>query len=257
MPSRKVTGIRGAPLLLVGLLMVGGVWTALRLRRPASETTVPTAAPAPTTGSSDAADTAIQASALPDPAATATGVGGAPSPLAATTTAPIEPPSAAPPVNQPATATDSSAAPAGALGLGESSRGGRLGGVYRLRALRTGEHDGFTRVVWELSADDEVRAQDAPFWETLEQANRQEPKAAAVLDGCCHIRLRLADTYAMDFAGALNLDTPAGGPVNGVRVLPLEDDSSLTFAIDLPAPAPYTVSVLTAPLRIVIDVYRP
>lgn len=251
------SGARGSSLLLLGLLLAGGLWTVRRLSRPAPETIVPTAVLTPTPGRGETAAAALQASALPDPAATATGVGGAPSPLAASPTAPIEPPSAAPPVNQPATAADSSAAPAGALGLGESSRGGQLGGVYRLRALRSGEHDAFTRVVWELSADDEERAQEAPLWEVLEQANSQDPLSAEVLAGSCHIRLRLADTYALDVAGALNLDTPAGGPVSGVRLLPLADDSSLTFAIDLPAPAPYTVSVLTAPLRIVIDVYRP
>lgn len=250
------SGARGSSLLLLGLILVGGLWTARRLSQPAPETTVPTADPDPTPGRFETADAALQASALPDPAATATGVGGAPAPLAAATTAPTEPPSA-PPVNPPVTAANSSAAPAGALGMGQSARGGRLGGVYRLQALRTGEHDGFTRVVWELSADDEERAEEAPLWEVLERANSQDPLSAEVLAGNCHIRLRLADTYAMDVAGALNLDTPAGGPVSGVRLLPLADDSSLTFAIDLPAPAPYTVSVLKAPLRIVIDVYRP
>lgn len=248
------SGARGSALLLLGLLLVGGLWTARRLSQPASETTVPTAAPDPTPGPFETVDAALQASTLPDPAATTTGVG-APSPPAAATTEPTEPPTT-PPMNRP-TAGNSSAAPAGALGMGQSARGGRLGGVYRLRALRSGEHDAFTRVVWELSADDEARADEAPLWEVLEQANNQDPLSAEVLAGSSHIRLRLADTYAMDVAGALNLDTPAGGPVSGVRLLPLADDSSLTFAIDLSAPALYTVSVLKAPLRIVIDVYRP
>jgi hypothetical protein len=246
---------RATSLGLLGLLLVGGLWTARRLSQPASETAGPTAAPEPTPARFATADAALQASALPD-SATAPSVGGVPSPLAITTTVPAEPPSA-PPVDRPATAADGSSAPAGALGMGQGARGGRLGGVYRLRDLRSGQHDGFTRVVWELSADDGERAQEAPLWEVLQQANEQDPQAVGVLAGRYHIRLRLADTYAMDTAGALSLDTPPGGPVSGVRLLPLADDSSLTFAIDLPAPAPYTVSVLKAPLRIVIDVYRP
>lgn len=67
----------------------------------------------------------------------------------------------------------------------------------------------------------------------------------------------MSDTYAMNFVGSMSLDTPATGPVNGVRLLPLADDSSLSFAVDLAEPAPYTVTVLQAPLRIVVDVYRP
>lgn len=148
--------------------------------------------------------------------------------------------------------------PADALGLGQGTQGGRLGSIYRLQGLRQGEHPGFTRLVWELRADPPATTQtEGPLWEIVEEANRAEPKAAALLEGCCHIRLRLADTYAEDFVGALSLSPAPSGPVRGTRILPMEDDSSLTFAIDLAEPAPYTVTLLQEPLRVVVDVYRP
>ena len=156
-----------------------------------------------------------------------------------------------------ATTEAPASAPADALRLGQGAQGGRLGAIYELVGLRTGEHGAFTRAVWELATADQTQGQLEPLWEVVQQRNDQEPKAAGILDGSCHIRLRLADTYAMNFVGSLRLDAPAGAAINGIRILPMEDDSSLVFAVDLAEPAPYTVTVLQAPLRIVLDVYRP
>jgi hypothetical protein len=176
--------------------------------------------------------------------------------VAATRLVPTEPPPR-PPTAQRPPARPTGAVPAAALRLGMSARGGGLGAIYELAGLRTGEHEGYTRVVWELTTADEAQNPSAPLWEAVEQTNDWEPQVAGILEGSCHIRLRLADTYAMDFVGPLSIDAAAGGIVKGVRVLPMQDDSSLTFAIDLAEPAPYTVTVLQAPLRIVVDVYRP
>lgn len=250
---------RSTAVLLAGLaLVVGGLWTTWSLGRRPADAPIPTgptpAAPAVgNPGATDAADDLRPST--PTVVATAS-PSAADASIAATRLGPTEPPPR-PPTAQRPPARPTAAAPAAALRLGMPAQGGRLGAIYELAGLRTGEHEGYTRVVWELTTADEAQNPSAPLWEAVEQTNDREPQVAGILEGSCHIRLRLADTYAMDFVGPLSIDAAAGGIVKGVRVLPMQDDSSLTFAIDLAEPAPYTVTVLQAPLRIVVDVYRP
>lgn len=236
-----------APALFLALLGLGPV--ACRSAHRQSLPPPPAAEARPTLTAADPAATSTagristtQQSSLPTTAAPA-------APVAALPTAQAS--------QAPARPDAPNRAPAGALGLGEGTKGGRLGRVYRLEGLRQGEHPGFTRLVWQLATDSPGEDAEGPLWEIVEEVNQAEPKAAALLKGCCHLRLRLADTYAQDFVGALSLDPAPGGPVLGTRLLPMEDDSSLTFAVDLAEPAPYTVTVLQGPLRVVVDLYRP
>lgn len=262
---------RGRPLLLVALLpalVLAPAACRARHRQalpPAPVAEAPSAAPLATAQPEHLAGTS-QAPRLPTPDSsggprlegTATALA-----LAVATAGRLATEAAAPPPARPAATAirqatpPSGGPPAGALGLGQGAKGGRLGAIYRLEGLRQGEHAGFTRLVWQLSAEPAAKDAEGPLWEIIQEANQAEPKAAALLEGCCHIRLRLADTYAQDYVGALSLSPAPGGPVRGTRLLPMEDDSSLTFAIDLAEAAPYTVTVLQDPLRVVVDVYRP
>lgn len=257
--ASKGSVARTTAVLLAGLaLLAGGLWTTRSPDRPTANAPIPTEAPATAPGSPSTPAAVASTDLRPRSDATVvatTDPTSADASVAATRLVPTDPPPR-PPTDR-TLARPTAAAPAAALRLGMPAQGGRLGAIFALAGLRTGEHEGYTRVVWELTTADGAQNPSAPLWEAVEQTNDREPKAAGILEGSCHIRLRLADTYAMDFVGPLSIDAAAGGTVNGVRILPMQDDSSLTFAIDLEEPAPYTVTVLQEPLRIVVDVYRP
>lgn len=195
----------------------------------------PTAPPPPFPPAADAAPSAAPPTAAPIALATALPAT-APPPSAAPPT--LAPPSAAAPTGAPPTAVG--ALPPAAGLIGKRLAGGVLGAGYHLAAIRTGEHDGFTRVVWEMD-----EAAGAPRWSAL---LRRDVEGTAVID------ITLADVVAVDKPGAMAAQAVQSPVVDSVRPRRLEDDAVLAFAIRLARPAGYAVTLLEAPVRVVVDV---
>lgn len=214
----------------------GGTPVGLVGATPAGAVAGATVAPA---GSALPAETALV------PAMTVPAVAATPGPLAtareAPTAAPIFPTTAAPsgPTTPPPTA--GAPAPRADALLGQTVEGGAIGATYRLAAMRSGEHAGFTRLVWELR-----EATGTPRYTAT------EVEAAG---GGARIELTLRDVYAQDFAGTLSLSVAGSPVVTGVSPLPLHDDAALGFAVALARPARFEVAALENPVRIVVDVY--
>ena len=140
--------------------------------------------------------------------------------------------------------------------LGQKVSGGS-GGISDLLELRSGEHDGLTRVVWELAARADLKPGDAPNFSAVEHSNQNAPETVgAKLEGPARIEMVLQDVYGYDFLGTMSLDTPASSVMRGLRLLRVEDDATLAFAIDLNRPARYSVTILDDPPRIVLDIYQ-
>jgi len=168
-------------------------------------------------------------------------------PLGATTV-----PGAAPTVAV-ATSPAPTDAPDGFLGL--SAAGGAVGSIYSLTDLRTGEHDGFTRIVWELS-----QTGSTPSFTAVERSNTTEPPAGGSVAGAARIEVLLVDTSAMGIAGKLPLATPDSPVVQGVSIGLTEDDSRLLFAVALAEPARFEIVSLEDPAaatRLVLDIFHP
>lgn len=200
-------------------------------------------------GAAAGATAALPGGALPAatalrPAMTVPAVAATPGPLAtareAPTAAPIFPTTAAPSGPTPPPTAGAPAPRADAL-LGQTVEGGAIGATYRLAAIRSGEHAGFTRLVWELR-----EATGTPRYTAT------EVEAAG---GGARIELTLRDVYAQDFAGTLSLSVAGSPVITGVSPLPLHDDAVLGFAVALARPARFEVAALENPVRIVVDVY--
>lgn len=156
--------------------------------------------------------------------------------------------------SQPPGAAASATAPTGAGDyIGLSAQGGVIGDTYNLTDLRVGEHEGFTRIVWELD-----QTGGSPRFEAVERSNVSEPISGMSLAGAARIEVTLHDTQALQMAGRVAVDTPASGVVRGVQIVPNVDDSLLTFAVVLDRPARFEIVALEVegtPTRIVLDVY--
>lgn len=154
----------------------------------------------------------------------------------------VDPPTAA--ADRSPTATGPTAAapdPASFVGLAVS--GGQIGGAYQLVDLRSGEHPGFTRIVWELEAE----GGGIPRYEAVEEA---------VEGGGARIALSISDLYGYAFVGSLSADTPESAIVRGLRPTQSGDDALMRFEVELARPARFTLSALEAPLRLVLDVHE-
>ncbi|MEO8084953.1 MAG: hypothetical protein ABI780_14110 [Ardenticatenales bacterium] len=122
--------------------------------------------------------------------------------------------------------------------------GGKLGPSFHLAAIRTGEHDGYTRIVWEM---DETAG--APRWSAL---LRRDVEGTAVID------ITLSDVVAIQRPDAMAAQAVQSPVVDSVQPRRIQDDAVVGFAIRLARPAGYAVTLLEAPVRVVVDVaYAP
>lgn len=222
-PSRDRAAIASAARAALAALPI--VLAACRARPTAPAPTAPAADVAASEAPSGVPSTAApiaQASAAPPSAVPRT----------------IAPPTAAPPTGAPPTAVG--ALPPAADLLGRRLTGGVLGAAYHLAAIRTGEHDGFTRVVWEMD-----EAAGAPRWTAL---LRRDVEGTAVID------VTLADIVAVEKPGAMAAQAVQSPVVDSVQPRRMADDAVVAFAIRLARPAGYAVTLLEAPVRVVVDV---
>ena len=153
------------------------------------------------------------------------------------------PASSASPPAAPAATVSPSAAPAAASFIGSAVSGGQIGGSYQLVDLRSGEHAGFTRIVWELEGE----AGGIPRFEAVEELAE---------GGGARIGLSISDLYGYAFVGSLSADTPESPIVRGLRPTQGGDDALMRFDIALARPARFTLVALEAPLRLVLDVHE-
>lgn len=194
--------------------------------------------PAVATAGANAGDPAGLAPAMTVPAAGATAAPPTPVAAALPTDDQIFPTIGVPPA--PAATAATPGVDGGASLTGRTVEGGAIGATYRLAAMRSGEHAGFTRLVWEMR----------------EAAGTPKYTATAVeAPGGARIELTLRDVYAQDFAGPLSLAVAGSPVVTGVAPLPLQDDAALGFAVALSRAARFEVASLENPVRLVLDVY--
>lgn len=182
-------------------------------------------------------------------AATATRSAPLPSPTPLAPIVPTRPPHSGTVI---APVADASAVPSGTAGtpgtsfpdavllVGRRLEGGALGRTYHLDDVRTGEHPGFTRIVWAM---DEVAG--GPRWTTL---LRLDVEGTAVID------VVLSDVTAIAKPETLAAQSPQSPIVDSVQPQRVADDAALHFAIRLSRPTGYRVTVLEDPVRVVVDV---
>ena len=137
--------------------------------------------------------------------------------------------------------------------IGRSASGGS-GGIFSLVDLRSGEHEGLTRFVWEFESSENLAPGDAPFFEVIEHSNAGQPDLG--FEGLARIEVLFTDVYAYDFVGAMSLDTPESGVAKSMRTFPINDDAMLRFAIDIDEPSRFAVVALDDPPRLVLDVFE-
>lgn len=124
--------------------------------------------------------------------------------------------------------------------LGKPLVGGTLGPSFHLAAIRSGEHDGYTRIVWEMD-----EAAGAPRWSAL---LRRDVEGTAVID------ITLSDVVAIQQPDAMAAQAVQSPVVDSVQPRRIQDDAVVGFAIRLARPAGYAVTLLEAPVRVVVDV---
>jgi hypothetical protein len=128
-----------------------------------------------------------------------------------------------------------------------------------LSSVRVGVHEGYDRVVWEFSEGDRPRVR-VEYVDQPRQPGSGEPVAVA---GDAHLRLmaefatdRGAELYASDaegYDGPQRVD--GAGTAAVAEVVALGDfEANLQWAVGLDRQRPFRVTVLEAPLRIVVDV---
>jgi hypothetical protein len=127
----------------------------------------------------------------------------------------------------------------------------------QLTAVRVGDHDGFVRIVFDLSGDGTplyiVGYEDPPFLATSGDA--------VPVDGDAFLAVHLSparrhniDTGTPTYTGDLVLD-PDLGPVQ--QIVFIDDfEASMTWVIGLDGERAFTVTVLQDPLRLVVDVAK-
>ncbi|MFQ6058050.1 MAG: hypothetical protein ACE5MB_04105 [Anaerolineae bacterium] len=144
--------------------------------------------------------------------------------------------------------------------IGVSHEGGTLGDIWHLADIRMGLHPNRVRVVWEMQ---EARA-SAPHFTVVEVDNAltpfpSGPGGQTTYDpswGQARLDIVVSDLYAIGFPlqERLPLVAPENPVVTRVGLYPTYDDALMGFSIGLKHPAPYEVTTLTEPVRIVIDV---
>lgn len=169
------------------------------------------------------------ATATPRPTAAATATPRPASPVAAT----------ASPAASAAPSPDADLPDAAAM-LDKRLAGGAIGGTYHLDDVRTGDHAGFTRVVWAMT-----EAEGSPRWTALLRRD---------VEGTAVIEVTLADVMAIDKPAELSAQAVDSPIIDRVEPRRVADDAVLGFSIRLAHPAGYRVTVLEAPVRVVLDV---
>lgn len=179
--------------------------------------------------------------------------------------APTEEPEA-PPTQQPTGGEDPETDPGGpwtpAGELSRSAGGLGAGGPLFAPELRAGAHDGFDRIVLDLTGDQSETAQ--PGWVAAYQDE-------AVLDASGEPAQMAGESLLQVIVSGMAYPEPGdpvydGGPlrmqtpelgvvVEAVRTLPFEGQLQVLVGMS-GEPRPYRVLVLTDPMRVVIDVQR-
>lgn len=139
-----------------------------------------------------------------------------------------------------ASATPAAAFPNAALLIGKRLEGGAIGAIFHLDDVRTGEHPGYTRIVWAMDED-----AGTPRWTTL---LRRDVEGTAVID------VALYDVSAFAKPETLDAQSPQSPIVDSIRQQRVADDAELRFAVRLARPAGYRVTVIDGPVRVVLDV---
>ncbi|MCC7020013.1 MAG: hypothetical protein IT332_09680 [Ardenticatenales bacterium] len=139
-----------------------------------------------------------------------------------------------------ASSTPTAAFPNAAILIGKRLEGGAIGSIFHLDDVRTGEHPGYTRIVWAM--DEEA---GAPRWTTL---LRRDVEGTAVID------VALYDVSAFAKPETLDAQSPQSPIVDSIRQQRVADDAELRFAVRLARPAGYRVTVIDGPVRVVLDV---
>ncbi len=210
--------------------------------------------PVPTGGTPVGLAPTIEPTAAAAPSDVAGGAAATGAPAAATTAAEMPSATSTAAGDTASVAPEATPADTAADYIGLSAQGGTIGGAYELTDLRTGRHEGFTRIVWEL---DQVGS--SPQFEAVERSNTADPVSGASVAGAARIEVKLHDTYARQMTGRLSA-TALGSPiVLGVTPLPSRDDTLIVFAVALARPARFEVVSLedpSAPTRIVLDVFE-
>ena len=175
-------------------------WTAVALSAVLAGCRVrptPSIAPPPTTAAPLDVGGASDATAdSPDPAASATPL---PSP---TTLLPIVPTRTSPPS---ASATPTAAFPNAAVLIGKRLEGGAIGPIFHLDDVRTGEHPGYTRIVWAMDED-----AGAPRWTTL---------LRRVVDGTAVIDVARYDVSAFAKPETVDAQSPQSPILNSILAI--------------------------------------
>jgi hypothetical protein len=133
--------------------------------------------------------------------------------------------------------------------IGVTVEGGAIGQIYQLMDVRTGEHDGFTRIVWELD-----RKGDAPLFKAVQLEGSVDS-----MPGSAHIEVVLHDVHAFLIPEIPEIDATDSPAVVGVRHATIYDDSLMGWNVALDSPSVFEIRALvsdSAPTRIVLDVYH-
>lgn len=187
--------------------------------------------PRPTAADASVAAATAAATSTPRPTAAATAPPRPASPAAAT----VVPAATAAPVPSP-----DDGLPGAAAVLGKRLEGGAVGGTYHLDDVRTGRHEGFTRVVWAMA-----EAEGTPHWTALLRRD---------VEGTAVIEITLADVMAIEKPAELSAQAVDSPIVDRLEPRRVADDAVLGFSVRLAQPAGYRVTVLEAPVRVVLDI---
>lgn len=190
--------------------------------------------PTPSATTADATATTSTATGTATSPATATAPPGATTPAGATSTA-TTPPGSTDPVDVPGNAASQSAA---AL----------------LTAVRIGAHPTFDRIVFEF-ADEVLPPAHIEYVASAEQCGSG---AAVTVPGNAILEVRLDQTNAHNESGQTTAPrevpgTGAGGSIAGA-INTCDFEAVVTYAVGTAGELPFTVSTLSGPSRLVIDV---
>lgn len=145
--------------------------------------------------------------------------------------------------------------------IGQVYEGGILGHIWNLTDIRCEVQPDRVRLVLEMGGDEE----GIPPFQLVEVYNDQvlfpvapDEEAYDPSWGEARIDITISDLYAWDYPlnEKLPIVLPDNPLVTKIGLYPTYDDAMLGFSIGLKRAAPYEVSTLESPARIVIEVFK-